>query len=99
MNEETPVQMMGCNFEGDKPGDVDRYHRQNMDRARKDSLSMPGSKKEDCWGPKTCVVHTYDVGSGALCVLWSCVFYVWCAALCDMYIPTQQLSKAKLWDW
>jgi hypothetical protein len=54
---------------------------------------MPGSKKEDCRGPETCVVHTYDVGSGALCMLWSCVFYVWCAALCDMYIPTQQLSK------
>jgi hypothetical protein len=35
MNEETPVQMVGCNFEGDKPGDVDRYHRQNIDRARK----------------------------------------------------------------
>lgn len=70
---------------------IDRYHRPVGGH----SLGMPGHKMEDSRGPKNCVVHTCDVGSGVLCVLRSCMFVVWCVALCDMYIPIEQLSKLK----
>lgn len=72
---------------------IGRYHRPVGGH----SLGMPGHKMEDSRGPKNCVVHTCDVGSGVLCVLRSCMFVVWCVALCDMYIPIEQLSKLKSW--